>query len=326
METNPLLRVILCCCFTLVVSSNLIGNTVCFIILLRMRNLKMATKVFMMSMTSVDLCMIVNELSMLWSMVTKYWPLGDHYCIFSGILNETLLTTGALSLFAVNVDRYIAIMKPLHFDLIMTRYRVVFSIISIWTVGVFSGLFLAFGPNRSVSYHPEFHLCFTVDTSASFFKFSSNSTSFSNVRSCKSDIVRTVWSAVISIPIVLTMLMFLRIFCVAKQHARQINAGLPAQMRHNDSNMKAFQACFLMTACLTVTTFPMISLVLYIHLDSTETCPPEALTFVCLICLYSYSTLNVLIYYKKNKDFSEEARRLGERIVQLFSKTCMSQS
>ena len=112
----------------------------------------------------------------------------------------------------------------------------------------------------------------------------------------------------------------LRIFRVAKQHARQISAGVPAQMRHNDNNMKAFQACFLMTACLAVSTIPIASLVLYTHFDPTETCPPESLNIVCLICLNSYSTLNILIYYKKNKDFSEEAKRLCERVIHFCLK------
>ena len=79
------------------------------------------------------------------------------------------------SLFAVNVERYIIIMKLLHFDIIVTKCGVAFGIISIQTVSVLSGFFLTFGPNKSIVYHSEYNACITADIST----FSRDSMNFS---------------------------------------------------------------------------------------------------------------------------------------------------
>lgn len=83
-----------------------------------------------------------------------YWIFGDLWCITNITLDIWLCTTSIYNILAINIDRLIAITKPLHYSMLVTRDRTYMIITAIWT-GSFllcSPSFLLANTHKSVSY------------------------------------------------------------------------------------------------------------------------------------------------------------------------------
>lgn len=71
-----------------------------------------------------------------------YWIFGDLWCITIITLDIWLSTTSNYIIIAITIDRLIAITKPLHHPMFVTRDRTYMTIIAIWT-----GSFLLCSPS-----------------------------------------------------------------------------------------------------------------------------------------------------------------------------------
>ena len=209
----------------LLVLVNLSGNLCCLLVLLKHRKINMATKLFLSSMTSTDFCFaIFTQLPSLGVFITNGWPFGDVVCQISGVSYDILVTTGSLSLFAVNTDRFIAVMRPLRYHDIVTDFRAKISVVSIWIFALFCAIILGFSPGRSIQFNNRYVVCKSgvsmppPPTNHSYSLATITHRQFS-------DHLRATWVILVCYtPILLTLIMFIRVFAVARRHSRQISA------------------------------------------------------------------------------------------------------
>ena len=108
----------------------LVGNfLVCFVVY-RKKKLRTGTNIFIVNLACADfaVALFCVPFSMLTS-INHVWTLGAVMCSFNGFLNIVFTQTSLLTLTAISVEKYYAIVKPLH--RLMTAKKI--SAIIMWT-------------------------------------------------------------------------------------------------------------------------------------------------------------------------------------------------
>ncbi len=89
----------------------------------------------------------------------EYWGTASqrlrYRCTYMVIkaLNNTSLVISLLNLFAMAIDRYIAIMKPLHYQVLMGKRRTSLLILALWVVAILCGFSDFFSVLHDFKYH-----------------------------------------------------------------------------------------------------------------------------------------------------------------------------
>ena len=287
----------------LLLLSNLLGNSLCIAVLARHRALNLATRLFLTSMTSCDLIIALTIQIPILGM-TLYraivsvcrWPFGIITCYINGLMFDTLLTAGSFSIFAVNVDRFIAVIRPLRYHDIVTDFRAKICVVIIWLNACVCATVLGLVPGRTIAFYPRYSMCRS-----------------NNAGLQVADAQRAIWilTGVLG-PLILTVMMCVKVFAVARRHRRQISAQTHDQQPQNKRNHKAFVTCFLMTGFLLLSTLPII-------LDAVVACitgvyMPQIVGTIAMQMLNTYCTTNFVIYYARNQDFRGETKALIARL------------
>ncbi|GFS26021.1 tyramine receptor tyra-2-like [Elysia marginata] len=66
------------------------------------------------------------------SLVAQRWLFGETWCICTGFLMSVLVTASILTLAVISIDRYFAVVTPLHYSMRLTSRRCSLLILSIW--------------------------------------------------------------------------------------------------------------------------------------------------------------------------------------------------
>lgn len=121
---------------SLIMIASLVGNSmVCFTVY-KKRRLRTRNNSFIINLALADLGVVV--FCMPFSLITclkHYWTLGDVMCQLNGILNIVFTQTSLLSLTAIAIDKYCAIVWPL--KKVMTVRRALYLITWTWLQPVF---------------------------------------------------------------------------------------------------------------------------------------------------------------------------------------------
>ena len=303
------------CLMTIIIVSNLLCNTLCFAVLVKHCQLNYATKLFLLSLTSTDLCVVtLLHIPILIATILDSWPYGYVGCSTAATLVETFLTTNSLSILAVNVDRYLAVIKPLRYISILTDTRARIGVAVIWIVALSWGVLLTHSPGRLSAYAPDYHVCFSsasgmYDDELLIFIMDGKDT----------DLLRVFWVVMtIFSPVLLSTILFLKIFFISRNQSRRIVAAANNDQRlNNRGSRKAFTTCFLMTVCLLICTTPLALDSIYRHVSS-HTYGKIGVSFSMIASLgaISYNTLNSFTYYIRNEEFRMQAKMLFKKIVQ----------
>ena len=137
-------RVIIGIIMVVITILTILGNSLVTISVIKFPSLRCPTNYVIVSLAFADLTvgLAVMTLAMVYEM-EQHWSLGDLMCNVWITLDVMCCTSSILHICAIAIDRYIAIMKPLHYPLILTNKRLTWTLVSIW---VLSFLF-AFLPN-----------------------------------------------------------------------------------------------------------------------------------------------------------------------------------
>ena len=270
-------------------------NTLCLVVLHRIREMNPVTKIFMFSITITDLSTGLYGVFILTAVAKNSWPFGETLCRITGVCNSTLIAGGMFSLLAVNADRYIAVTRPFHYHTLVTTRRAYIALAVLWSVAVLSGLLSHLLPGRKSVYNPVLHSCVSdpIDPDVS-------------------DIIGTAWNGIFFVlPILATLLMFLRLYLIAKDHANRIAKQTPGGGRKTP-NLKGATTFFLMTLAILSLSLPTISGFVYENLTRKQV--PIAFTYVCVLLVFSYSIVNVAIYFTRNTAFKRTAQGIVSNI------------
>ncbi|XP_038052455.1 trace amine-associated receptor 3-like [Patiria miniata] len=274
----------------------IVGNILCFLVLLKSEDTNEVTRLCMLFLTATDtgigflICIPVTGAT-----AADRWPYGDTFCMVVAV-GTILLSLSSIFVVVVNVERFIAIVWPLRSVTYVTIPRVRVVLCSVWVLGAAFAAVYCFLPNRSAVYHPHFHTCF-VDPD--------------DPNEQDSIGVMAAWVFGI-VPFLITLLLYARLYQIARRHARQINVLEGAQNRHviKKSDLKTATTFFIITAVLALSWIPFAVVICYEGV-TRQTSHPAA-PFISEILLLSNSYWNIVIYSIRNVKF----RRSGIRLVQ----------
>ena len=123
--------------WTLVAICSLPLNLLCFIVLKRAKNIADVTKVFLHSLTAVDLIFYLFRVVPTISFsATGRVLLGDVFCSMQSFMTYTSIYLMYPTLLAVNVERYICITYPLRYCIIVTKTKAVVGMICVWCISI----------------------------------------------------------------------------------------------------------------------------------------------------------------------------------------------
>ena len=71
------------------------------------------------------------------SLIARRWLFGQAWCICTGFLMSVLVTASILTLAVISIDRYFAVVTPLHYSMRLTPRRCSLLILAIWAGAVF---------------------------------------------------------------------------------------------------------------------------------------------------------------------------------------------
>ena len=130
----------------IIILSSLIGNTLIILAIYRNLSLRSITSVFIANLAMADFLLALLGMPFtMASSITYDWVFGDVWCTINGMLNSIFCIASMLSLAAVSIDRYFAIIKPLQYPLIMTS-RVALRMISyVWLHAITLAFLPVFG-------------------------------------------------------------------------------------------------------------------------------------------------------------------------------------
>ena len=199
----------------------------------RVRRLWTITNAFVLSLAMADFFMasILVPLN-IWSM---YYP--GH-----GTVKDTLFpllgVASLLNLAAVTLERFLSISYALTYDAYLTRLRATVIITSLWLVSVFQALLQFAFKNKSREIQ----------------------TLYEDLR----------FAFAFGLPCLCILIVNIKIYCVARQHARQINASNPQGQTGSSSRafvkkLKTVKVIALLVGTFVLTWLPYFSLTIYEH-------------------------------------------------------------
>ncbi|XP_059088771.1 tachykinin-like peptides receptor 86C [Tigriopus californicus] len=119
--------------FTVIVVVGTLGNAIVLWIILGHRHMWNSTNYFLVNLSIVDLLMaLLNTLFNFIFMRDKNWPFGATYCTINNFVAYLTVAASVLTLMAITLDRYRAILYPLKPKL--SKWYIILAIFCVWGV------------------------------------------------------------------------------------------------------------------------------------------------------------------------------------------------
>ncbi|KAL0972655.1 hypothetical protein UPYG_G00192470 [Umbra pygmaea] len=155
--TSTLIPVTVICILLFLVG--VFGNTMTILIIQRFKDMKTTTNLYLSSMAVSDLLIFLClpfDLYRLWKYVP--WVFGETVCRLFHYVNEGCTHVTILHITALSMERYLAICFPLRAKVVVTKRRVQYIIMALWTFALLSAapmLFLV-GVEYDNNTHPDY--------------------------------------------------------------------------------------------------------------------------------------------------------------------------
>ena len=203
------------------------------------------------------------------------WNFGPHLKALWGFIDILCGTASIMNLTAVSIDRHFAITMPLVYPIIMSSRRAIFMITFVWiyALGVASLQFMSW-PEKSA--YMLFVAC------ASFFA-----------------------------PLVVMLVMYLRIYAVAKQHVRRIG-------RNFAGDIKAAKTIAVVIGAFVVCWSPFFVVVLGFAFNQNFPIPNVLFSIIKWL-EYLNSALNPMIYTCLNRTYRQAFRKFFAKCASALS-------
>ena len=315
--------VIKACVLGVVTILIVLGNSMCLIVLRCTKNgVHPVTKLFLVSLTISDLLVgMLVGIPVVGSTALHGWPYGDTYCYIMAMCNALYFNAG-LSVLAINIERYIAVVWPLRYPTIVTVRRAIIAEVVLLASLLLWALLYLLVPGRSVFYYPNFSACFIDADEGDDFLGQIGMTLF------------------IAVPMLVTVIVYVRLFFLVKRNASRVDAitigdinrpsdteigteqnqQSPSSRRcanstRNNADTKAAITFFMMAVVASVSWMPYYTTIAWENFQAEPV--PEAVAFISEILLLLNSLWNVVIYYTRNDPFRKTFNKLFGRFFRL---------
>ncbi|XP_071796526.1 beta-2 adrenergic receptor-like [Asterias amurensis] len=318
MESNTVTSwdVFLCVLFGLMAFCIISGNIFCLVVLRGVNSVHQSTKAMMASLSVADLGFgVFVVLPVIGTVAVGAMPYGMICKIFAFAV-VFFPRAGIACILVINVDRFIAISRPLHYFKIVNTRRAVFAVVIAWSIALLLTCLLAFLPGSDTVYHGQFHTCFFTRAVSS--------------KSSSTYLVGVILIVVsIALPILVSTVLYALICRIARRHTDRMtvssggcvtvtlgslstsdtgsNKGSTSRPSIK-SNTKAAKTFFIVTAGFVIAWLPFLIILMYEGLENTVV--PRWLADLALIAVFSSSWWNVVIFYVRNAGFRKRAMQL----------------
>ena len=289
--------------FALLATATIALNIISIIVVRKMQHINNVTRFLLISLNIVDLCHGVFGLlpPVAFSAVPNWTP-RDFFCALHANLFEILPLMDLIILVMINGERYISCTRPLRHTTIVTLKRVkiiMIVVVSFWIFMV-----------------TTFMLFLVPEVAEEFEQYSSILHFDSRYGICVFDLSFTpagfivYLSAVVVIPILIVVFMIFRLLIIARRLSRSRKLAGHSGFVHNrqTANNKGLNTFLLITLSMALVWMPFV--IVNLCQVSYKLTVPIPFILISQIILYSFSWLNVLIYFWRNKEFRRIAIRL----------------
>ncbi|XP_033636627.1 alpha-1A adrenergic receptor-like [Asterias rubens] len=303
--TAPWFNILRCVLFGITAILIIGGNTVCLLVLRRVKKIHAVTRLFMASLAASDLLNgIFVTTPLIVSSAMDRWPYGEVACDIYGIGKYLCYYSGLFSLIAVTVERYIMVVAPLRYQHIVTIERAWKSLIGIWGLSIAIMILYGFGVNWKGEIDDEEDNCSLGVTNGDFWYYP----------------VRYGELMFIVIPVLLVTVLYTHMWLKARHHIRGAGMEQTTEQRQADKsrqvNLKAVVTFLIVTTAFSVAWAPAATRKLYkLITGNSDTYYTE---FIARMAMLTNSWLNLFIYYMRNSYFRETAKRY----FRLYSRCC----
>uniref|UniRef100_A0A183CBI1 G_PROTEIN_RECEP_F1_2 domain-containing protein n=1 Tax=Globodera pallida TaxID=36090 RepID=A0A183CBI1_GLOPA len=110
------------------------GNALVIAAVMLRRRLRSATGLLILSLAVADLLvgLVILPFSLANEVLNGFWVFGDTWCTAWLTIDIWMSTSSVYNLVAISVDRYIAIIKPLKYPMIITKFRARLIVAAVW--------------------------------------------------------------------------------------------------------------------------------------------------------------------------------------------------
>ena len=254
----------------LLVIFTLIGNSLVCISFYLFKELRTVCHYFVISLSAADILVAIVAMPF-WcalQVTSNRWMFSKELRTFWNCMDILCGTASIMNLTAVSVDRHAAITDPFSYPNVMTSVRAILMILFVWLYAtVVSGLRLASWPTRSSYMH--FVSC------ASFF-----------------------------IPLFVMIVMYTRIYLVARQQVHRLRKG-----HSYERDVKAAKTIAILIGLFVLCWGPFFAIILCYAYDPSFAVPRSLLNIIKWM-EYTSSCLNPIIYSCLNRSYRKAFRKL----------------
>ncbi len=298
-------RIIRSCCLSFVSLLIIVGNAVCLMVLRRAQaiGIKGTTKIFLMSLTCADLAQgFFGAIPVTISAGLGFFPKSGKLCFYQALLSYILSFISCLSLFAVTAERYITILYPLRYPMIVTMRRAKIAIAALWTFQSLLTILLAIVlqmiiPESGISsFNQGYLMCFPLKRDNKQYGHS------------------YVILIFLFIPTISIIFMYTKMLLVARYHTitRMTKSGntlTQATFRSKMASEHRAVVTFLTITSASVIAWLPFTVVTFVDFNLHRDVQPYW-RFLSIVFLFSGSWFNVVIYYLRNPKFRSAAKRI----------------
>uniref|UniRef100_A0A915DI73 G-protein coupled receptors family 1 profile domain-containing protein n=1 Tax=Ditylenchus dipsaci TaxID=166011 RepID=A0A915DI73_9BILA len=119
---------------TILVMLVVLGNALVIAAVILRRRLRSATGLLILSLAVADLMvgLFILPFSIANEVLNSYWIFGDTWCTAWLTMDIWMCTASIYNLVAISIDRYIAIIKPLNYPMLITKFRARCIVAAVW--------------------------------------------------------------------------------------------------------------------------------------------------------------------------------------------------
>ncbi|XP_038064168.1 beta-1 adrenergic receptor-like [Patiria miniata] len=308
MATMASWDIFLCVLYGFIAVAIIAGNGFCLAVLRGVNSIQRPTKFMIGSLSVADLCFgIFVVVPVIVALALDDLPSQRaSFCTFFAFAVILFPRASIACILVINLDRFVAINRPLHYRDLVTMRRAYLAVGAVWFLSFTLTCLFGFLPGSSTVYHGQFHMC--------FFRFAGGS----------SFVVTNVLIVVsVAIPIVVSIGLYIFIVKIARGHVKRANSAShsidlamlsgaqSAQAPPNPAakpNTKAAFTFLIVTAGFVVAWLPFLAILLHEGLKNDIV--PRWLADISQIAVFTSSCWNVVIFYIRNTGFRKRAREL----------------
>ena len=279
--------------FTIIAFFSIVINVISIVALRRMENIHPVTRLLLVSLNITDLCFaVIVIIPMVSFSVAGNWTGSLLSCTTHSVFFGILPIMDLFILLVINGERVIACTRPLRYESIMTITRVKIVLLTMCLLCAFLFFWLT----------PFAPLDFSINNVAYDHRFANCVYDFSTVD--RAYIYAILFAVTVILPIIIIILMVVKLLHVAKSQAKRIARELAqygGNVHNQSSTNKGLHTFLLITVGMAIVWLPtsVVSLCetvfgIQIHIS---------LILISQIILFSFSWINVIIYYWRNSEF-----------------------